>query len=372
MIAAPFRRLTGLFKNPRLGWVGMDISRSAIHLAQIERTGSRYTLSSAWTATDSDRNRTPSEGVDGNIERPAKESIGGMIEQAKRARSLFSQSSTALTLSDGTIDYREVEVDAKESSGIDLAVQGELEKELGQDLQYSLVKAWELATHRKSQNRKQSAAVVSVEQDFSMWLGEKVIEAGYTAEVLDALPCVLARSAQMFLAGSDQSCLVVHIGNAYTTLTQVHHGQPIITRVLNEHGFDNVLLPLGNEFAIRPSDVHSVIIKASRDTREASQQSAELIEIVYEYQLRFVQSLASEIYRSLEYIGSEQFGTEPTGILLCGSGSVLPNVSQQFEQLLESPTDTWSIALGKDVCLASPISTYAVAAGLSAVAWEPL
>ncbi len=372
MISAPLRALTGLIKNPRLGWVGMDISRNAIHLAQIEKSGSRYSLESAWTATEADNSPSASVGFDGGSERDARELFASMIDQAKRARSLFSQSATALTLGDGTIDYREVEVDVKESSEIDLAVQSELEKELGQDLQFSLVKAWELGTNRKSQNRKQSAAVVSVAQEFSMWLGEKVTEAGYTPEILDALPCALARAAQIFLSGSDHSCLVVHIGDACTTLTQVQNGQPIITRILNEHGFDNVLLPLGNEFSIRPADVNCVIIKASRNATEASQQSAELREIVYEYQLRFVQSLASEIYRTLEYIRSEPFGNEPTGIILCGSGSVLPNVSQQFEQLLELPAETWSIPLGNGVCLASPISLYAVAAGLSALAWEPL
>lgn len=375
MISAPYYAISGLFKNPRLGWVGMDIGRSAIHLAQVEKSGNRYTLESAWTASQDENTRATGEGKigeakKGTIGQDPRQMIEGMIDQAKRARPLFSHSAAALTLVDDAIDYREFEVEVSDAAGLDSAVQQELEKELGQDLQFSLVKAWELPSNRKSQQRRQSAAVVAVEHELSMWLGERVTEAGYTPEVLDALPCALARSAQLFLAGSDQSCLVVHIGNASTTVTQVQNGQPIITRVLSEHGFDNLLVPLGAEFSVRPSDVNCVIIKASQNAKETSQQSGELREILYEYQLRFVQSLATEIYRTLEYIRAEQYGNEPTGIILCGSGSVLPNVSQQFEQLLELPTETWSLSLGSDVCLAFPISLYAVAAGLSAIAWE--
>jgi Tfp pilus assembly PilM family ATPase len=219
-------------------------------------------------------------------------------------------------------------------------------------------------------NRQQSAAVVTANYDFSMWLGNMISRAGYAPEALDALPCALARASEMFLRGADHPCLMVHIGDACTTLTLVHQGLPILTRVLNHHGFEKMLVPLASEFAISPAEVNLLLMKAATEGSRQMESPNELMEIVSEFQLRFVQSLAGEVYRTLEYIRAEHGNSEPSGILLCGNGSITPMLSLQFEQLLETPTETWSLAGSEQVERGMPVSLYAVAAGLSAIAWE--
>lgn len=358
MLTSPIRRMSSFLRNPRLGWVGIDLSRTAIHLAQVQRTGSTYELNVAWTA------------YQGLKVEDSQESLERMIEQAKRARPMFAQPNAAFTIGDGTVDYREFELDIDNSSEIDRAVRTELEKEPGYDFDSSIVKAWEIPANRRSQNRKQNISIVATDYTTSMWLGELITKAGYCPEVFDALPCAIARATQLFLAGTDQPCLVAHMGHALTSVSLVHQGFPILTRTLNQHGFERVLTPLGEEFAITPSEVSSLLLKVAQDGSKAWTDSRDLMEIVAEHQLRFVQSLASEIYRTLEYIRAEHSNLSPTGIVLCGDGSVMPNISTQFEQLLELPTEPWSIAVGKNARIGLPTSLYAVAAGLSAIAWE--
>jgi Tfp pilus assembly PilM family ATPase len=163
---------------------------------------------------------------------------------------------------------------------------------------------------------------------------------------------------------------MVHISDACTTLTLVHQGLPILTRVLNHHGFEKMLVPLASEFAISPAEVNLLLMKAATEGSRQMESPNELMEIVSEFQLRFVQSLAGEVYRTLEYIRAEHGNSEPGGILLCGNGSIMPMLSLQFEQLLEIPTETWSLAGSEQVERGMPVSLYAVAAGLSAIAWE--
>ncbi len=283
---------------------------------------------------------------------------------------MFAHSKAAFTIGDGTIDYREFELNVDERTVIDQAVRAELEKEPGYDFDSSIVKVWELPTNRRSQNQKQNVSIVATDYSTSMWLGELATRAGYCPEVFDALPCAIARSTELFFAGADQPCLVVHMGHARTTVCLVHQGLPVLTRTLSQHGFERVLTPLGEQFAITPAEASSLLLKVAQDGAKAWSDSKDLMEIVSEYQIRFVQPLASEIYRTLEYIRAEHSDFSPTGILLCGDGSVMPNISLQFEQLLELPTEPWILAVRNDARLGLPVSLYAVAAGLSAIAWE--
>lgn len=358
MLAAPIRRISNLLRNPRLGWIGMDINRNSIHLAQIHRAGSRYELGVTWTA------------YQGSSVGDLHDSLERMIEKAKEARSMYFHSNAAFTIGDGTIDYRELELNVTDRSVIDQAVRAELEKEPGYDIDSSIVKVWELPTNRRSQNQKRNVSIVATDYNTSMWLGELTTRAGYCPEVFDALPCAIARSTELFFAGADQPCLVVHMGHAQTTVSLAHQGLPVLTRTLSQHGFERVLMLLGEQFAITPAEVGTLLLKIAEDGAKAWSDSKDLMEIVSEYQIRFVQPLASEIYRTLEYIRAELSEFSPTGILLCGDGSVMPDISLQFEQLLELPTEPWSIPVRKDARLGLPVSLYAVAAGLSALAWE--
>ena len=361
--------MKNLFLNSSRGWVGMDINQSAIHMAQVERTGTEYAIGAIWTAFQ------PAPRIDVSEKRaPAADNpqiaLESMIEQAKRARSLFSSNSAGIAVGGGVVEYREFELEIEKPSELDGAVRSELEKEQGYDSDQSVVKAWELPIGRKLRNRQQSAAVVTANYDFSMWLGNMISQAGYAPEALDALPCALARASEMFLRGADHPCLMVHISDACTTLTLVHQGLPILTRVLNHHGFEKMLVPLASEFAITPAEVNLLLMKAATEGGRQMESPNELMEIVSEFQLRFVQSLAGEVYRTLEYIRAEHGNSEPGGILLCGNGSIMPMLSLQFEQLLEIPTETWSLAGSEQVERGMPVSLYAVAAGLSAIAWE--
>lgn len=369
MLTAPIRRIKNLFLNPSRGWVGMDIHQSAIHMAQVERTGAEYTLGAIWTAFQPATRAAISESLAPSTDNP-QIALESMIEQAKRARTLFSSSLAGIAVGRGMVEYREFELDIEKPSELDGAVRSELEKEQGYDFNQTVVKAWELPTGRRLRSRKQNAAVVTADYDFSMWLGEMISRAGYAPEALDALPCALARASEMFLRGGDHPCLMVHIGDDCTTVTLVHQGLPILTRVLNQHGFEKMLVPLASEFAISPSEVNLLLMKAATEGSRQLETPNELIEIVSEFQLRFVQSLAGEVYRTLEYIRAEHGNSEPSGILLCGNGSVMPMLSLQFEQLLEIPTEAWSLAGSEQVNRGMPVSLYAVAAGLSAIAWE--
>lgn len=358
MLAASLRQFSCFLRNPRTGWIGIDISQSGAHLAQVERSGSGYELRTAWTAfqtvTDSS----------------TEESFDLLIEQTRRVRPLFLSAPAALTIGDGSIDYRELDLAINESSEIDPAVRSLLEREPDFDFGFSLIKAWELPANRRSQVPHKNAAVVSIPHPFSMWLGDRITRVGYSPEVLDAIPCALARSAEIFLEGSDRSCLVAHLGDACTTLSLVRRGTPILTRVLHSLGFEQVLKPLRTELSIGSGEVNSLILKTAQARTKGADHASDLQDIVSEYQLRFVQALACEIYSTLEYIRSELIESEPAGLLLCGNGSIMPDMSTQFQQLLEIPTDTWSIPLQAGTCQGLPTSLYAVAAGLSAIAWE--
>lgn len=361
--------MKNLFLNSSRGWVGMEINQSAIHMAQVGRSGDEYVIEAVWTAFQPATKSGGSEKFAPATGDP-QVALEGMIDQAKRARSLFSSNSVGITVSGGMVEYREYELQIEKPSDLDDAVRVELEKEQGYAPGQLVVKAWELPTGRLLRSRKQSAAVVTADYDFSMWLGELISQAGYAPEALDALPCALARASEMFLRGGDHPCLMVHIGDSCTTLTLVQQGLPILTRVLNHHGYEKMLVPLSSEFAITPAEVNLLLMKAATEGNRQMDSSNELVEIVSEFQLRFVQSLAGEVYRTLEYIRAEHSSSDPTGILLCGNGAVLPMLSFQFEQLLEIPTETWSLAGSEQVNRGMPVSLYAVAAGLSAIAWE--
>jgi Tfp pilus assembly PilM family ATPase len=358
MLAAPIRRLTSLLTNSRLGWVGMDIHRTAVHLARVQRVGSRFELNATWTAYQS---LSPDDSND-PLER--------MIEQAKKARPLFPHAHAAFTTGDVAVDYREFELEMNDRSEMDQAVRTELLKDPGYQHESSIAKVWEIPTNRRTQSRRQNVAVVATEYSTSMWLGELIARAGFYPEMFDAMPCAIARSVELFLAGADQPCLVAHVGNASTTLSLVHQGIPILTRILSQHGFERVLTPLSEEFAINSAECHSLLLKVAQNAAKAWNESKDLMEVVSEYQIRFVQSIASEIYRTLEYIRTENSELFPTGVVICGDGSVLPDMSLQFEQLLELPTEPWSLGVAENVRLGFPPSLYAVAAGLSATAWD--
>ena len=120
MLTAPIRRMKNLFLNSSRGWVGMDINQSAIHMAQVERTGTEYAIGAIWTAFQ------PAPRIDVSEKRaPAADNpqiaLESMIEQAKRARSLFSSNSAGIAVGGGVVERRD---------NLDVAPTGERKNEV--------------------------------------------------------------------------------------------------------------------------------------------------------------------------------------------------------------------------------------------------
>lgn len=365
------------------GWIGIDMSPYHVHLAQLRQVAGSWRLARAWSI---DRSAvSPAEDEAGETfgeqavgsgladfawidpDQLSELGLGPLAPQLTQVVELFRGRQAAVTLSDGWMDYREMELPELEPDELHQILQSEILLEAEAEEMELVTALWELQGGRKAPGML-NFGTTAIGASSSRRLAHDLRRLHLECQVLDAVPCCQARAVGMGPVEVAATVLAVDIGYRQVTMTLVRDGQPVMSRCLRQLGLGAALQRVAGSMQIPFRDANTLLFH--RPDAGCQHPAARASDPLQPLRQRLIQQLADEIVRTMGYIQRCLSGFQPVQIQVMGIGSQLPGLVDTLESRSNIETRVWSIEADTQVPEQIPLGALAVACGLSALAWE--
>ncbi len=362
------------------GWTGVEIGCHCINMAQVRKIDNRWQLAAVWSvehpttfaiASDPD-----SSQCDENFGWLASDEIiehglAPTLEHLENLNALFHGRNCAATLTDGMIEYRELDLPACDPSESQAMVRSEIALELDCELEDLLTDCWVLPQNRPRSNAS-SFGAVSLKRSTAMLLASDLLKAGFDCQTLDAMPCAMARATSMAVEGKEIATLAIDLGYHQSTVTLVQDGQPILSRGLRDLGLFHLLELISISFEISLSDAQTLLFQSPSNPEGDLNAINDFSNPLQQKLSGYLQTLAHEIEKTLEFADRAYRAITPSQIMLMGAGVRIPAMDQAIEYRVGLPTQTWAIDVSENLFGNQHVGVFAIAAGLSSLAWESM
>ena len=155
-----------------------------------------------------------------------------------------------------------------------------------------------------------------------------------------------------------------------TQRSLVDNGTPILTRTLRNNGLVQLLEQIATAFEVSLAGAKTLLFQPPSSRLVSPDKIDDFTNPLKQNRNAYMMSLMSEIEKTILYANRSYRTIAPAQILLMGGGVRIPNVEQSIEQRVDLPTHFWSIDTSKNLFGMKHPGIYAVASGLSALAWE--
>ena len=373
-------RVSHLALHRSYGWTGVEIGCHTINMAQVRKNDGRWQLAAVWSvkhptpyAMEPIQNASPCDEVFGWFAADAicEHGLAPTLERLENLNSLFHGRDCAATLTDGMIAYRELDLPLSDSAELRSMVSSEIAIESECELEDLSTDCWELPPNRPRAETPCFGAV-SLKKSTALMVAKDLLNAGFECQTLDAVPCAMARATSMVVDDNSLSTLAVDLGYHQATVTLVRAGKPLMSRGLRSFGLILLLEQIARSFELSMSDAQTLLFQ-SPSTRNGSSKGHDEFSNPLQQKLgAFLQSLSNEIDKTIDYTNRAYRSMVPCQLLLMGAGVRIPNVEQAIEVRVGLPTHTWAIDLSENLFGNQNVATFAVASGLSMLAWESM
>jgi Tfp pilus assembly PilM family ATPase len=370
------------FLTRSYGWTGVEIGCHCLNMAQVRKVQDRWQLAAVWSvdhpatySVKADSNHPVADETFGwlSSEDILEFGLSSTVSLLDKLDSLFIGNACAATLNDGLISYRELELPSSDESDSQSMVRSEVATEIECDLEDVLTDCWALPQNRPCSTTT-SYGTVSLKRSSAMVLANDLLHAGFECQILDAMPCAMARATCMAVENSNNSIqsptLAIDLGYQHATITLVDNGRPIMTRILRNSGLLQLLTQISATFEVSLADAQTLLFQSPTSRAFASDRSDEFTDPLQQKRNAYLMALTSEFEKTIVYISRTYRECIPSQILLMGGGVRIPNLKQAIEHRTEMPTDFWAIDTSSNLFGLKHAGVYAIASGLSALAWE--
>jgi Tfp pilus assembly PilM family ATPase len=337
----------------RSGWIGVDIGSRLIKLAQVERTSAGWRLAGRWTIGDQDSGE--------NSEPLGQGEIGSFTPQIKTARRLFRGRAAAAALPMSWVNFRCLDLPTAPWCDVLAMVEQELAAECGSSEQSSAFDAWQA----ESGNEGSKIIAVSIEPGVGQRVAGDLLAAGLHCQVLDVVPCALARAVGMRdPAADDEPIAALDLGDTTASLTIVHRRRPVFCRVLRECGLNTLMQGWHDRLGMARSECRQLLTRFGLPRA----RGAGCFTSTDEMFARPFEQLVDEICKTFQFIEHQTPHFSPRRTWVFGGGAMVRNMDGFLEERTGLVTGRWTLAASSGADNSDPL--YGVAAGLSLLAWE--
>jgi Tfp pilus assembly PilM family ATPase len=361
-----------------VGWTGIEIGCHTINMAQVRRLHDRWHLAAVWslehpTSQASEPEASSPHGLEhfGWLETHdlLEDGLSRTLECLEKLNSLFDGRHCAATLTDGMIAYRELDLPTCELPELKAMVRSEIALESESEPEELLTDCWDLPRS----NPKSTTAcfgAVSIKRSAALRVASDLLRAGFECQTLDAMPCAMARATSMVVDDDNDVTLAIDLGFHQAMLTLVKAGQPVLTRGVRSLGLLALLEQISKSFELHLSDAKTLLFQSAPNLLvTAAKPSEEFANPIHQQRSVFLQSLSSEINKTTQF-AQRAYRFAPNQLLLMGAGTQIPFLNESISERTGLPAQSWCIELSENLFGNQPAATFAIAAGLSALAWE--
>jgi Tfp pilus assembly PilM family ATPase len=351
---------TALAKSvTRRGWIGIDFGATSVKLAQLVCDGSGVRMASRWSFPHDGAARMSDAAT-------ASETLREQIAQLKPLRRLFLGSNCAAVLPMALTEYRWFEIPKGSAAEQSRMTGEELAAELGVEPSELAYDCWDCSLEENPAAEVVPMAVTAVPRKTAQNLGNDLLSAGFECQVLDGAVCALARAVQLagFKAAED-SVVAIDLSHTLPMVVLVRNGRPLFARPLRGVGLQSLLEPLESNLQLNRDECQQLLqhFGLAPIGESPTLATAKTMQIV----AHPLQDLLNEIKRTVDYICQHFRRCAPRHVCLTGGGAAIKNLPEHIGQRLQMPTTPWTL----EGCPPNAgDALYALAAGLSALAWE--
>lgn len=365
------------------GWVGMDVGCHEIRLAQIEEIGGQMTLNQSWSFVyPSTINKTRLNAtIHGNsivderfawlpTEHLTEHGLGSVQNGLRQLHRIFAGHLCAVTLNDGLMAYREVELPRGSEDEMRAMAQSEVLLDTSIEESELLTECWELVNANNGIRANAVLGTASLSSIVSNRIATSLLDADWECRVLDSVPCSLARSVTLLPDyDPNESVLSVDIGYAQTVILLSVAGQPGMMRCLRNVGLRSLIETVAEAFQITMADALLLLMHgeskedSSSDTTENGEQPLDA------FLTPFVANLYNEIDRTNYYIERSDGALFPNRIVLSGAALESRSISRALLNDHEGSLQCWGMRTEQEMSQ-ERLAPFAISAGLSAIRWE--
>ncbi|EMI21470.1 type IV pilus assembly protein PilM [Rhodopirellula maiorica SM1] len=344
------------FASTPRGWIGIDIGSRSIKLAQVQRSGDRYQICQRWCVR---REQPPQHDHD---TRPIN--LADKHLRLAELRGLFTRSECAAVVSMSYHSLRSLELPAASHDETRDMVCEELaaDDDIG-ETDY----VFDFWSTNEAADQASNVTALRMPATLAMGVAEDLTSAGYECQVLDGLPCALARAVTMIHGISATPIVALDLGDSEFTFVLVVNGQPIYTRPLRGGGLRTLMQPVQQALNLTHDQAMQLLIRYAVTPPDQAERTlvsgpAQMLE-------QPVAKLINELKRTLQY-AVQQFGVRsPSELVLLGGGASIRHLPEGLSKQLGIPTSTWCLPTSQPHEAADD-AQFGVAAALSALRWE--
>jgi type IV pilus assembly protein PilM len=342
------------------GWLGIDFGSQCIKLAQIERSNGSYRLAAKWLLG------YPNDTVPTRASTQAsawKETIASFRGLAR----MFQGRKCAVTLPMSLVDARSFEIPrghALETRGM---VREELAADLGQEPEELACDFGEMASDNGDPALMRVLAL-AIPQSFALELGKDLLRTRLECQAIDGIPCALARAVALLAPNDDEPVAAIDLGYTSSSLVVVQSGEPRFFRSLRGVGLQSLTAPLRKELQLSAEECRQLLLRFGIPAR--GQPVTAAAQATQQHLAHGLDTLTSEIQRTLSYVGQQYRRLAPKRLWLFGGGATIRHLPSFLEDKLQLPVAPWRLSPAEDASPAAQDALFGVAAALSLLAWE--
>lgn len=346
------------------GWIGVDVGSALTKMAQVERIGEEYRVAARWCLpTDSSRYLfDATQSLDNEF---------ALAQQLRHGKSVFRGRRAAAAMSAGYTTHRY----------LDLPPGGdhELRRMIGEEIEADAISGesercfdfWQSLRMTNESASMVQLSVIDIDRELSLKLARNLSRAGLDCRLLDGVPCALARAAQMFdPRHADVPRVVLDIGFSSTVFVAVLHGAPAFTRMLRGCGLDAIIQPIQSSLGLTTTESLKLVRRMGLTPIDGNSSADAAAQVVHQLVSEPLTRWTMEVRRTLEYLQHSSCALVPEHILLTGGGSCLPLWTTHLAKETGLEVAQWRLSAADVGAANQDDSLYAVAAALSALAWE--
>lgn len=230
---------------------------------------------------------------------------------------------------------------------------------------------WQTSMSASANNPLAQLSVIDIERSVSLQMANHLTTAGLDCRLLDGIPCALARAAQMFAPEhADSPQVILDIGYSSTVFVAVVRGMPVFTRILRGCGLEAIIQPIQNSLSLTESESLQLVRRMGLGPTQNDSPPDAAAQVIHQLVSEPVARLLAEIVRTLGYLEHNSSAALPERILLSGGGANFPYLATQLFNETSLHAVRWRLVAAQPAATDQDESLFAVAAALSALAWE--
>ncbi len=357
-------RTRRFLRHRKRGWIGVDVGAALTKMAQVERVGDEYRIAARWCL--------PAECSPRFLEELSlPDDDFAFARQLRQGRGVFRGKRAAAALSAGCTTHRTLDLPQGEDTELRHMVGEEIEADAPSSAKERCYDYWQPLNSANTNSAMVQLSVIDLDRNVALKVANSLSDAGLECRLLDGVPCALARAVQMFdPLHAELPRVILDIGYSATVFVAAMHGRPVFTRVLRGAGIDALLRPIQNSLKLTANESLQLVRRWGLGPIDGAAPADAAADVVHQLATEPVARWMTEIARTLAFLEHSPCALVPQQILFAGGGAFLRHLAFRLANETGVEVDPWRLTTADFTAANRDDSLFAVAAALSALAWE--